>query len=483
MGLLSGAPGDTTGMIDVVGLGPGDLDRVPGPTLDLLTDPERTVIARTHDHPAAAQLAERRRVTFCDDLYEAAGSFDDVYEAIADRVIAATGQASVVYAVPGSPSIGELAVSKILARADATVHPAESFLDALFRTVGVDPLADGFQLLNAHDLPAVLSFPIPTVIGHIDDPAVLGDVAALIDRTAHDGLEITVLAGIGASDERIWTGPPSTAPVDLAGVRTSVYVPPHANGLVGVVDMMRRLRDECPWDQKQTHESLIRYLVEETYELLEALNYLVEGDADDLGAYAEVEEELGDVLLQVLFHSVIAEDDGAFGIADVAHTLRTKMVRRHPHVFGDVDAADAETVKRNWDDIKASEKGSSPESLLEGIAPMPGLSRSMELGRRAAKVGFDWPDVRSVRAAVGEELGELDRATTDDERRRELGDVLFSVVNLARHLDIDPEAALQSSASRFDRRFRRMERADNLADLDLDALNALWHQAKHSIGD
>jgi MazG family protein len=312
---------------------------------------------------------------------------------------------------------------------------------------------------------------------------VLGDLAALIDRTAHDGLEITVLSGVGASDEQIWRGSPEGVPTHLAGVRTSVFVPAHANGLVGVVDMMRRLRNECPWDRKQTHESLIRYLVEETYELIEALNYLIDGDADDLGAYAEVEEELGDVLLQVLFHSVIAEDDGAFGIADVAHTLRTKMVRRHPHVFGDVDAADAETVKRNWDDIKAAEKGATPESLLDGIAAMPALSRSMELGRRAAKVGFDWPDVAGVRGAIIDELSELDRATSEDERRRELGDVLFSVVNLARHLHVDPEAALQSSASRFERRFRQMERAGDLAELDLDAMNALWHEAKSATAD
>jgi len=483
VGLVSGPAGDASGMIDIVGLGPGDLSRVPAPTLQLLMEPERTVIARTVDHPASAELAQRRPVVFCDDLYEAFDSFDAVYESIAERVVRAASHGPVIYAVPGSPSVGELAVAKILARANAAIHPAESFLDLVFRTVGVDPLADGFQLLNAHDLPAVLSFSMPTVIGHVDDPAVLGDLAALIDRTAPDGLEITVLRGVGASDEEIWRGSPSQTPSHLAGVRTSVYVPAHPNGLVGVVDMMRRLRNECPWDRKQTHESLIRYLVEETYELIEALDYLIDGDADDLGAYAEVEEELGDVLLQVLFHAVIAEDEGAFGIADVAHTLRTKMIRRHPHVFGDIDAADAETVKRNWDEIKAAEKGAAPGSLLEGIAAMPGLSRSMELGRRAAKVGFDWPDIAGVRAAIGEELAELDDATTRDDRRRELGDVLFSVVNLARHLDIDPEAALQSSASRFDRRFRRMELAGDLADLDLDALNALWHEAKASSDD
>ena len=463
-------------MIDIVGLGPGDLARVPAPTLELLTDPERTVIARTRHHPAAAQLAERRPVVFCDDLYDRHETFDSTYEAIVERVLAA--DSPVVYAVPGSPMVGELAVGKLLERASVTVHPAESFLDLMLHTVGVDPLADGFQLLNAHDLPIAPTFSVPTVIGQVDDPAVLADVAALIDRTAPDELEITVLSGLGASDEAVWTGSPALAPAGLAGFRTSVYVPPHPNGIVGAVAMMRRLRDECPWDRKQTHESLLRYLIEETYELVEALNDLIEAEADELGAYAEVEDELGDVLLQVLFHAVIAEDDGAFGISDVAHTLRTKMVRRHPHVFGSVEADDADTVRRNWDEIKAAERGAERSSLLEGISAMPGLSRAMELGRRAAKVGFDWPDVSGVRGAVDDELAELDRADSHEERRRELGDVLFSVVNLARHLDVDPESALQAAATRFDRRFRQMEATGDLESLDLDQLNALWHEAK-----
>ena len=465
-------------MIDIVGLGPGDLSRIAEPTLRFILDPARTVVARTQHHPAAEQLAAQRSVVFCDDLYEDSDDFDVTYTAIADRVLELATAGDVIYAVPGSPRIGEFAVKKITDAVEAVVHPAESFLDLVFDRVGVDPLADGFQLLNGHDLPAVLTFDRPTVIGHLDDPAVLADVASLIDRTAPDDLRVTVLVGAGASDERIWSGRPIHTDPELAGFRTSLYVPPHDNGLIGAVSMMRRLRDECPWDQKQTHESLIRYLIEETFELAEALGHLIDGAEEDLGAYADVEEELGDVLLQVLFHSVIAEDDGAFTISDVAHQLRTKMVRRHPHVFGDVDADDAETVKQNWDQIKADEKGSGRESLLDGVPAMPGLARSTELSRRAAKVGFDWDAVDEVRKMIDTELAEFDEANDAASRRHELGDVLFTIANLARHLDIDPEVAVQSAAGRFESRFRVMESQADLSDLSLKEMNRLWEAAK-----
>lgn len=466
-------------MIDIVGLGPGDFDRIPDPTRDVLLDPERVIVVRTKHHPAAEQLAERRAVQFCDDLYEASGDFDEVYEAIADRVVELASDARVVYAVPGSPRVGELAVRKIVDRADATVHPAESFLDVVFDRVGIDPLADGFQLLDGHHLPSVPVFETPTVIGHLDDPTVLAEVGAVVDRTAPEGFEVVVIAGAGASDERVWTGPPARIDPGLAGFRTSMYVPAHPNGVVGAVDLMRTLRDECPWDRSQTHESLVRYLVEETHELIDALSRLLGAEPEEeMAAYAEVEDELGDVLLQVLFHSVIAEDAGAFTISDVAHALREKMVRRHPHVFGGVDAADADTVRRNWDEIKAAERRGRADSLMDGLPAMPALSKSVEVGRRAAKVGFDWTSPEEIRAVVDAELDELAAADATEAIRHELGDVLFSIVNLARHLDVDPEVALRGTVDRFERRFRAMEARGDLGSLTLEEMNSIWESVK-----
>ncbi|HVR33598.1 MAG TPA: nucleoside triphosphate pyrophosphohydrolase [Acidimicrobiia bacterium] len=467
-------------MIDIVGLGPGDLDRVHAAVREMLTDLGRTVIVRTLQHPAASQLAAIRDVITCDDLYEASDTFDDVYAAIADRVLAA---APVVYAVPGSPTVGELAVARIKARSsEARIHPAESFLDLIFERFGIDPLADGFQLLNAHHLPSVLVFDVPTVIGHLDRPEILADTLARLDRALPEDHAVTVVAGLGARDEQVRTGPSAELPADLAGLRTSVFVPVAASGLTGAVQTMFRLRRECPWDRTQTHESLVRYLLEETAELTDAIAATA-GDPDDLGAFAEVEEELGDVLLQVLFHAAIAEQGGAFDITDVAETLRRKLVRRHPHVFGEVDAADAETVKANWDEIKAAEKGGgTPGSALAGVPSSLGsLARAAELQRKAATVGFDWPAVHPVFEKVAEELGELGEAMRAGDEvaiDHELGDLLFAVVNIARHLRVEPELALRAASHRFEARFRVMESEGDLSGLSLAELDARWEHAK-----
>ncbi|MEX1271323.1 MAG: nucleoside triphosphate pyrophosphohydrolase [Acidimicrobiia bacterium] len=470
-------------MIDIVGLGPGELDRVPAGVRSMLEDSTRMVIVRTLRHPAAAQLAAMRDVVSCDDLYDAAETFDDVYEAIADRVLSA-GDA--IYAVPGSPLVGELAVAKIRQRASAlTLHPAESFLDVLWATCGIDPLADGFQLLNGHDLPPVLSFDVPTVVGHLDRAEILADTLARVDRAVPEGMVVTLAANLGAGDELVLTATPDEIDSVHAGLRTSLFIPAVDAGLTGVVKAMHRLRRECPWDRSQTHDSLVRYLMEETAELADAIAAM-SADPNDLGSYAEFEEELGDVLLQVLFHSAIAHQDGAFDITDVAETLRRKLVRRHPHVFGDAEAADADAVKANWDAIKAAEKGDQESgSALEGTpASLGSLARSAELQRRAATTGFDWPSSHPVFAKVAEELEELQdtaRIGEPDAISDELGDLLFSVVNLARHLGVETELALRAANHRFEARFRMVEAEGPLDGLSLDELDARWERAKGNV--
>jgi tetrapyrrole methylase family protein / MazG family protein len=467
-------------MIDVVGLGPGDLAGTPEASRRLLLDPARPVVVRTLHHPAAEQLAARRDVISCDDLYENAERFDDVYEAIADRVL---GMRDAVYAVPGSPTVGELAVAKIRTRAQVTIHPAESFLDAMFHRFGVDPLADGFQLLNGHELPAVLVFDVPTVIGHLDRAEVLADVLARLDRALPEEHEVTVVSGLGCEDETSASGHPTDLDPALAGLRTSLFVPVARSGIVGVVDTMARLRRECPWDREQTHATLVRYLFEETAELADAIAAATAAGPEDLGVEAELEEELGDVLLQVLFHAAIAAEAGAFDVTDVAETLRRKLVRRHPHVFGEVDADDADTVRANWEQIKAAEKGvTSGGSLMDGVpASLSSLARAGEIQRRAAKVGFDWPAAAEVFDDVAEELAELREAHAEGDvasAGSELGDVLFAAVNAARHLGVDPDLALRAAIHRFEERFRLMEAEGPLAGLTLQELDARWNRAK-----
>ena len=470
----------------VVGLGPGTLARTPADVVEVLVDPTNLVILRTERHPAAAQLAARREVVTCDDLYEAAETFEEVYEAIVDRVLEAAERGPVVYAVPGSPLYGERSVAGLRARCRARgrpirLWPAPSFLDEVFASLEIDPTERGFTVLDGRDLPDPLMLHLPTVIFQVDTPLVLDDVVGRLGRTLRSDTPVTVLSDLGTSRATVSTYPIGAIPPEVAGLRTTLFLDPPDTGVVGAIRAMRRLRKECPWDRRQTHESLTPYAVEETFELLEAISHLPAGspavEEPDYVAYADVEEELGDVLLQVIFHSNLASEVGAFGIEDVAETLLRKLIHRHPHVFGDLEVAAVDEVMANWVAIKAA--GKPLGSLMDGVpGSLPGLERAIELQRRAARVGFDWPDARSVVADVEEELEELVEVLDRPEAVHELGDLLFAVANLARHLDIEPEMALRRAVGRFESRFRRMEELDDLASADLDRLDTLWEQAK-----
>lgn len=243
-----------------------------------------------------------------------------------------------------------------------------------------------------------------------------------------------------------------------------------------LVDVMARLRDPedgCPWDLEQDHTTLSRYLVEETYELLDAIE---SGDDE------HIQEELGDVLLQVVFHAQVGTDRGAFSIDDVAKGIADKLVRRHPHVFSDVDVSSAEEVQANWDQLKQAEKGRS--GPFEGVpTALPGLMLAEELQRKAAKRGFDWRDASEPTARIHLELDELAAATTHEEREDEVGDLIGAVVGLARHLGVEPERAMRRAAGKFRTRFETVlrlagERGVDPEALDRDAWLGLWDEAK-----
>lgn len=481
--------------LEVVGLGPGGLDRVSPSSMALLADPARRVIVRTMDHPAARELSTRRTVTHCDDLYAVGEDFDSVYRAIAARVVEAALGEPVIYATPGSPLVGERAVEMIRALAwesgvETVVHPAESFVDVAISELGVDPLEQGLTVLNAHRLPAPLLLRGPTLVAALDTPVGLADFCAILSRLLPEDAEVTVLIDLGGPDSRVLRSVPGKVDPMLAGPRTSLFVDAPPVGLAGAVAVMDRLRSECPWDRRQTHHSLTKNLLEETYELVEALGALSpEAGAQaasrveqpDWTGFDEVAEELGDVLLQVLFHAVMAREAGVFDIEDVAEGLRRKLVRRHPHVFSDVIVDSAEQVKANWEQIKKREKPSGAgESLLDGVPlSMPALARAAKIQRRAAQVGFDWTEVPPVVEKVAEELEELREVLADPPAAwREFGDLLFACVNLARHLQVDPETALRRAVARFCERFRAMEEEGPLEGLSADELEERWERAK-----
>lgn len=246
-----------------------------------------------------------------------------------------------------------------------------------------------------------------------------------------------------------------------------------------LIEVMARLRRTCPWDREQTHASLVPYLVEETYEV---------ADAIELQHDADLCEELGDLLLQIVFHAQLATERGKFSIADVIDGLSNKMIRRHPHVFGDQAVASVADVWRNWEQLKALEPSAQRrQSRLDGIPKGLGaLQRGQKMQDKAARVGFDWPTLEGVRAKFAEELAELETARRDNDIRairEELGDVLFTLVNYARTLGIDAEGAMRDANAKFERRFRYMEsRAETegrkLAEMSLDELEELWRLAK-----
>ncbi|MDH3499743.1 MAG: nucleoside triphosphate pyrophosphohydrolase [Acidimicrobiia bacterium] len=474
------------GPITIVGLGPGTLDRVSTDTRQILFDAP-TIIVRTLQHPAAEVLAQEREVQSCDDLYDSADAFGEVYDRIAERVVSAAEGGAVVYAVPGSPLIAERSLDTVRAAAraaqiDARVIPGISFLDEMFLALEFDPAARGFQLLDGRDLPDPMLLHLPTVIFHCDLPMILSGVVDRLGRVLPEDTPVTVTRDLGSSDASVATMRVHEISPDLAGLRTSLFLDPPPVGYVGAVTAMRRLRVECPWDREQSHDSLIPFALEEVSELVEALSSLTPGAPGvapaDYGPYADIEDELGDVLLQVIFHANLAAEVGAFDIEDVAEQLRRKLVRRHPHVFGDVEVDGADEVVRNWHQIKADE-GSAPASLMDGVpAAMTSLARAAKVQNRAARVGFDWTDVVSILEKVEEELAELRHALGTDEAGEELGDLLFAVVNVARHLGVESDVTLRRATNKFIDRFLRMEAAGPLDGLTIEQLNDRWDRVK-----
>jgi ATP diphosphatase len=245
------------------------------------------------------------------------------------------------------------------------------------------------------------------------------------------------------------------------------------SSLSDLVEIMRRLRDPvsgCEWDIAQSFATIAPYTIEEAYEVADAI------EREDFEA---LKDELGDLQLQVVYHARMAEEIGAFTLDDVMTSICAKMIRRHPHIFGD------EAASPGWEALKAAERHEDDDkSALAGVAvALPALKRAEKLQRRAARIGFDWPDAAGPRAKIDEELSEMENAATAEERAAELGDLLFSVVNYARHLDIDPETALREASARFEKRFRKVEEiADkSLKDMDIEALEALWQRAKRLV--
>lgn len=534
--------------IIVAGLGPGAWEQV---TLEVrsLLESAGTIYLRTATHPTAEHLPAHLEVRTFDHLYEREGRFEEIYRKIAEELVSiavSAGQHHIMYCVPGHPSIGEASVRHLrtLARergVEVRLVAGLSFLEPVCAALGIDPLERGLQMVDGTELAGLgdgqagerteddepflfspYSLPVepgafpaisgltpmyPVLLCQVYNDRVASACKLMLMERYPDEhpVQIVLNAGVPGQEQVIST---TLAEMDRGhGINhlACAYLPPLEplqlpREFDSLVYVMGRLRGPggCPWDREQTHDSIKHHLLEEAYEAVDAM------DANDPDTLAE---ELGDLLLQVVFHSQLAVSNEEFTLSDVVSHIVTKLVRRHPHVFGDVEVTGAEHVLRNWEMIKAKEReakaragrkfeaAEASEQGLEGTGlllsvprAMPSLDRAQQLQVRAARVGFDWSDISGIYEKVLEELEELRVEESVERRTEELGDLLFALVNLGKWLGINSEEALRRANDKFLNRFTAMERAivgegKKLREIGIEDMDRYWDRIKDKAGE
>lgn len=470
--------------IEIIGLGAGDIEQLSLGVYRKLTNEKRVVFARTIDHPVVQSLHEEG-IEFhgFDAYYEQNDDFDSVYEKIVDTLLRKATDESVLYAVPGHPMLAEKTVALLLEQTEVEVQiiGGNSYLDDLFTTLRIDPI-DGFQFIDAtYFTRENLNYTNHIVFCQVYDQFIASDVklTLLEDLPAH--YKVTIVEAVGTTGERVVHIPLEDLDRTIkVGNLTSVYIPPVPRAFlthefVSLRSIIKELRgpNGCPWDKEQTHESLREYAVEEVYELIDAIN-----SEDDDG----IIEELGDVLLQVMLHSQIGEDNGYFTIDDVISRITEKMIHRHPHVFGD------KQTNKTWEQLKQEENPSATgELILDSIIKhAPALQVAYKLQKKAGNVGFDWDNIDDIWEKLKEETDEfLAEVTKQDisEMENELGDMLFVLANIAKFYKINPELALQKTNEKFISRFNEVEKqvvqsGKQFDEMNLKELDVFWEEAK-----
>ncbi|WP_342599639.1 nucleoside triphosphate pyrophosphohydrolase [Psychrobacillus sp. FSL H8-0483] len=478
--------------ITIIGLGASDLDQLPLGIYKKLKTAEHLYV-RTEQHPVLQELkAEGLTWTSFDGIYEKNEQFEGVYEEIVDELLQLAKDNPVIYAVPGHPLVAEQTV-QLLVEAERQgkviirIEGGQSFLDPIFAALRIDPI-EGFQLLDGTSLKRDdIQMGSHVLIGQVYDAFSASEVKLTLMEKYPDEYEVTIVTAAGSSQEKLTKVPLYELDrVMKLDNLTTLYVPPilaQENRLKEWQTLRQIVADlrgpnGCPWDREQTHDSLKKYAVEEVYELLQAID-----EEDD----EHIVEELGDVLLQVFLHAQIGEDNGYFSLEDILAVISDKMIRRHPHVFGDVVANNSEDVLRNWQQIKAEEQKKITESLLDGeMRTDSSLLTSYNYQKKVAKVGFDWPVVSGAWEKFEEELDEWKKELevgTKDTQVDELGDLLFTVVNLARFYGLSPELAMMQANEKFKRRFqfielRVKEGKGDFSSYNLEELDGFWKEAK-----
>lgn len=479
--------------ITLLGLGPGDPAQLTREAWDVLAaSPE--VWLRTKQHPTLAGLPATVQVHSFDDLYEAGETFEAVYTQIVEKVLdLGRREQGVIYAVPGDPFVAEATCPEIAARArqegiSLRIVNGVSFLEPTFSALGLDPyprltLIDALLLGDSH----VPAFPPdgPALVAQIYSRLVASEVKLTLNAVYPDEHPVRLVHAAGTPQELVEDL--QLHEIDRSehvGLLTALYVPPLREGtsFESFQEIIAHLRapDGCPWDREQTHLSLRAHLLEETYEVLNAM---------DLEDGPKMAEEFGDLLLQIVLNAQIASEEGEYSMTEIIQGIYDKIVRRHPHVFGDVQVAGVEGVLSNWEKLKAKEretKGEEKNNLLTSLPlALPALTLAQEFQDRAARVGFDWPEIGGVLDKIAEEVQEIRDARDEQELASELGDLFFALVNLARWKKVDAESALRGCNLRFKQRFsyieqKAREQGKKMTEMTLDEMEAYWQEAKHS---
>lgn len=477
--------------ITLLGLGPGNPDMLTLQAWYVLENISE-IYLRTSEHPVIDGFPEGIQVHSFDYLYEREADFEDVYNHIVEQVLKLGLKPNgIVYAVPGHPFIAEATCPVIANRAreagiPVNIIPGLSFLEPVTAALNTDllpqtSLVDALELAMGHVPPFPSS--APAVVAQLHSKFIAADVKLTLMAIYPDEHTVFLVHAAGTSYEKVEVLPLYKIDrSDQIGLLTTLYVPPlgPATSFEAFQDVIAHLRapDGCPWDREQTHRSLRPHLLEEAYEVISAL------DADDPVA---MQEEFGDLLLQVVLHAQIASEYGEFNMSDVIEGVHNKIVNRHPHVFGDIELNEMDGVLLNWEKMKAEERvanGEGEKSLLEGVAQaLPALIQAEQYQQRVSRVGFDWKEIQGVIDKVNEELGEVYQAEDQKSRAIEIGDLIFAVVNLARWYDVDAESALREANARFRARFSQVEQAvhaqnRSISELSQDELESLWLATK-----
>ncbi|WP_313233507.1 nucleoside triphosphate pyrophosphohydrolase [Tissierella praeacuta] len=480
------------GKIYVIGLGPGSIDSLTLGAINRINSGDKNFL-RTEKHPTVKYFIDNNiPYKSYDSLYDNEDSFHKLYEKIAEDLIEESKKySSINYFVPGNPLVAEKTVEILMDKdIDIEIISGMSFIEPMIELIRRDPI-NGLKIVNGEEFDILMvDINIDMIITQVYNYRILSEIKLILSEIYGDEHEIYLIhsAGIEEDEKKLYIPIYELDRGKEVGPLTSIFVPKidnnpkkvfDFNDLLGIMKVLRS-QNGCPWDMEQTHESIRQSVIEEAYEVVDAID---KGDIDS------IIEELGDLLLQVIFHSQIAFDEGEFNIYDITSALGSKLIYRHPHVFLKKSVENSEEVVYNWNMLKYAKRNITKfTDKLKDIPRLPALMTSFKIQEKAAEIGFDWDNIEGPLNKVIEEHQEVLEAIEEfgggDERtEEEVGDLLFAIVNLSRFLNINPEIALNRTINKFINRFEFMEEkleslGKKFEEITLEEMDELWNEAK-----